>query len=103
MHARQVAPKLRQLDLPAYYRQAIVRRLLETELIAASLDEVVLRQRYLVNSGHAEPEIEKGVLRDLETLISAVRERSRGPKPKASRRRPPSSRAAETAQPDMFA
>ncbi len=58
-----------QLDLPAYLRREIVRRLLETELRATSIDEVLIRQRHLVASEMSEPEIERAVLRDLEGLV----------------------------------
>ena len=48
-----------------------MRRLLETELRAVSLAEVLIRQRHLVNLEVVEPDIERAVLMDLEALVKA--------------------------------
>jgi hypothetical protein len=57
-----------QLDLPAAYRLDRVRDLLETVLRASNLDDVLIRQRYLVDRESSMPEVEKAVLADLEHL-----------------------------------
>ncbi len=96
-----------QLDLPAYFRREVVRRLLETELIAASLDEVLIRQRHSIDSESSNPGIEKAVLRDLETLVSASVQHRPASKPRMARRHKPAPstlpRDTEANQPDMFA
>lgn len=95
-----------QLDLPAYFRREIVRRLLETDLVAASLDEVIIRQRYLVESSNSNDAIERAVLRDLEVLAASGRKKpfkARVEEPRASKLRRPQPRRAAPIQPDMFA
>lgn len=57
-----------QIDLPAAYRLDQVRDLLETGLRASNLDDVLIRQRYLVDNGSSMPEVEQAVLADLEHL-----------------------------------
>lgn len=59
-----------QLDVSAYGRQEIVRGLLETGLRAQSLADVLIRQRYLVDSESVMVEVEQAVLADLEHLAA---------------------------------
>ena len=72
-----------QLDLPAYMRRDIVRRLLETGLRATSLGEVLIRQQHLVDSQMTEPKVEKAVLADLEALVAAEASVAPGSRPGA--------------------
>lgn len=59
----------RVVGLAAQARWDIVRDLLETGLRASNLDEVLIRQRYLVERESSMPEVEKAVLVDLEHLV----------------------------------
>jgi hypothetical protein len=61
-----------QLDLPAAFRRERVRNLLETELQASNLDEVLIRQRHLVERESSMPEVELAVLADLERLAQML-------------------------------
>jgi hypothetical protein len=61
----------RQLDLPSAFRMEIVRNLLEVGLRAASVEEVLIRQRYTIDSQMSQPEIDQAVLLDLEGLVAA--------------------------------
>ena len=58
-----------QLDLPSLLRYKIVTNLLETDLRAASVGEVLLRQRHLSELEHLD-DIQKAILKDLEYLAS---------------------------------
>ena len=97
-----------QLDLSADIRRDIVRRLMEVDLRARSLAEVLIRQRHLVEMDTiGDPDIEKAVLLDLESLEAATRTEPPPPAPKAAP--PPKapakrtrSRSGKPAQPDMF-
>lgn len=61
------------LDLPVYIRYEMVRKLLETGIRARTLEDVLIRQRYCVESDISEPEVDKAVLADLEALASVKR------------------------------
>jgi hypothetical protein len=108
-----------QLDLSADMRRDIVRRLMEVDLRAQTLAEVLIRQRHLVEMDTiGDPDIEKAVLRDLESLEqtrvtaaeAAASKRAEPPQAAPKAAAPPPkmpakkarSRPGKTVQPDMF-
>ena len=62
-----------QLSLPCRIRCEMVRQMLDTGLRARSLEEVLVRQRHLVERGHHDEAIERAVLADLEHLAGEDR------------------------------
>jgi hypothetical protein len=93
-----------QLDLSAEIRRDIVRRLMEVDLRAQSVAEVLIRQRHLVEMDTiGDPDIEKAVLLDLESL-DAAGQRTRAAeaaaaKPERARATEPPPAAPKTAAP----
>jgi DNA-binding NarL/FixJ family response regulator len=84
-----------QLDLPAYIRRDIVRRLLATGLRASSVTEILIRQRYLVNSGYSDTAVEQAVLMDLEKLAAGVGDTPKPPVQSGQPRMTTSARRSE--------
>ena len=83
-----------QLDLPAQFRREMVRRLLDRELRATSVHDVLIRQRFYIDQAFYQPDIERAVLLDLEALAAQASQMPSKPVDKPR---------CQMAQGDMFA
>lgn len=88
-----------QIDLPSYFRREIVRQLLETDLRARDIREVLIRQRHMIDQQAPMPEMDQAVLLDLEGLVAQQQSTSRPQDSKPGG----TERPARSSQPDMFA